>query len=67
MMQKISDYSIFQNHVLGAHALWEFSKYYQEYELNNRPPILMLALPVLPIVFKGSSKNTFFINFDNHI
>jgi len=50
-MRTISDYSIFQNHVLGAHALWEFSKHYQEYEENNQAPILMLALPVLPIVF----------------
>jgi len=50
-MKTISDYSIFQNHVLGAHALWEFSKHYQQYEENNQAPILLLALPVLPIVF----------------
>lgn len=50
-MQVISDYKIFQNHALGAHALWEFSKHYQEFEENKQSPILLLALPVLPIVF----------------
>ncbi|MCC6584558.1 MAG: hypothetical protein IT271_12715 [Chitinophagales bacterium] len=57
MRQKISDYSIFQNHVLGAHALWEFSKQYQEYQEYNEPPILLLTLPVLPIVFNMRATN----------
>lgn len=50
-MEKISDYSIFQNHVIGAHALWEFSKYYEEHSERKTAPVLLLAMPVLPIVF----------------
>jgi hypothetical protein len=47
----ISDYSIFQNNILGAHAIWEFSKYYEEHSPEKSYPLLILALPVLPIVF----------------
>lgn len=47
----MDDYSIYQNKLLGAHAIWEFSKFYQQFEENNKPPPLILALPVLPIVF----------------
>jgi hypothetical protein len=50
-MEKISDYSIFQNHIIGAHALWEFCKYYEEYADDKQSPLLIVAMPVLPIVF----------------
>ena len=53
----MDDYGIYQNKLLGAHAIWEFSKFYQEYEENHKPPQLLLALPVLPIVFNKRAMN----------
>lgn len=53
----MDDYSIYQNQLLGAHAIWEFSKFYQEYEEKNQPPQLLLSLPVLPIVFNKRAMN----------
>lgn len=50
-MSTINDYNIFQNHAIGAHALWEFCKSYQEFHQDNKAPILLLTLPVLAIVF----------------
>lgn len=53
----MDDYSIYQNKLLGAHAIWEFSKFYQQFEENNKPPKLILSLPVLPIVFNKRAMN----------
>jgi hypothetical protein len=50
-MSEINDYNIYQNYAIGAHALWEFCKSYQEYHDEKKPPILLLALPLLAIVF----------------
>jgi hypothetical protein len=51
MAELLNEYQIVQNEVLGAHALWEFAKYYNEYNLRKSNPELMLSFPVLPIVF----------------
>jgi len=50
-MSNINDYNIYQNQAIGAHAIWEFCKSYQEYHEDKEPPILLLALPLLAIVF----------------
>lgn len=50
-MSTLNDYNIYQNHAIGAHALWEFCKSYQEYQQDKKAPILLLTMPVLPIVF----------------
>lgn len=47
----ISDYGIYQNNLIGAHAIWEFAKYYEEYHPERQSPVFLLTLPVLPIVF----------------
>jgi len=50
-MKEISDYNIYQNHALGAHAIWEFCKSYEDFHEHNDAPTLLLLLPLLPIVY----------------
>lgn len=56
-MSAVSDYNIFQNHLIGAHALWAFCKSYQENSLNRESPPLLLLFPVLPTVFNKRSRD----------
>lgn len=50
MAELVTEYQIVQNQILGAHSLWEFSKYYFQHSKPKAHPNLMLAFPVLPIV-----------------
>lgn len=50
-INKFNEFDIIQNHVLGAHALWEFVKNFESYHPQNKGVLLTLTLPVLPIVF----------------
>ncbi len=50
-MSTLGEFQIIQNDVIGAHAIWQFSLYYHEYNTKNEYPYLILCLPVLPIVF----------------
>lgn len=50
-MKEISDYNIYQNHALGAHAIWEFCKTYEDFHEHKDAPPLLLVLPLLPIVY----------------
>jgi hypothetical protein len=49
-LETLDEYKIYQNEVLGAHSIWEFVKYYNNYHSERDFPELILALPVLPIV-----------------
>ena len=46
----VSEYRIMHNPSLGAHAIWEFSNTYKEFNEDHQYPVLMLTLPVLPLV-----------------
>lgn len=45
----VNEYNIFQNKIIGAHAIWEFAKYYRMHHVERNSPNLMLAMPVLPL------------------
>ncbi|GAB3916987.1 three component ABC system middle component [Mucilaginibacter boryungensis] len=47
----LNEFDIFQNKVLGAHVIWEFSK---NFKLNNKEhaaPSLLMTMPVIPLCF----------------
>ncbi|WP_316812573.1 three component ABC system middle component [Pedobacter heparinus] len=46
---KLNEFEIFQNKVVGAHAIWEFSKYYQMHHVDKFCPSLICTMPVLPL------------------
>src|SRR5699024_3954896 len=48
----LNEFDIFQNKVVGAHVLWEFSKYYQMHHIDGLHPNLMSTMPVLPLCLK---------------
>lgn len=43
------EYDIYQNKVLGAHILWEFSKSFHEHNKQNHYASIYHTLPVLPL------------------
>ncbi|HAF36267.1 MULTISPECIES: three component ABC system middle component [Sphingobacterium] len=45
----LNEFDIFQNKVLGAHAIWEFSKNFQQTNKEKAFPTLLLTMPVLPL------------------
>ena len=48
--RELDEFDVVQNHVLGAHILREFVKFYQRESENEEGPIMALVLPVLPLV-----------------
>ena len=45
----MNEFDIFQNKIIGAHAIWEFAKCYSSYHAEHHNPNLMLMMPVLPL------------------
>lgn len=45
----LNEFDIFQNKVLGAHAIWEFTKNFQINHSEKGLPSLLLTMPVLPL------------------
>jgi hypothetical protein len=47
----LPEYQIYQNRVLGAHIIWEFTKSFTEHSKNKEAkyPTLYQVLPVLPL------------------
>lgn len=45
------EYDIYQNRVMGAHLIWEFTKAYCDHNVvgNNSGPTIYHALPILPL------------------
>jgi len=52
---ELDEYDVVQNHVLGAHILREFVKYYQRYSEDKAGPTLVLIMPVLPLVLNKAA------------
>lgn len=48
---KLFEYDIYQNKVLGAHLLWEFSKSFRDHSEKNFSPTMYHMVPVLPMCF----------------
>ncbi|MGY4384137.1 hypothetical protein ACVWYN_001163 [Pedobacter sp. UYP24] len=46
---KLNEFDIFQNRVVGAHAIWQFAIYYQMHHLERSCPNLMCTMPVLSL------------------
>ncbi|MDN3588072.1 DUF6521 family protein [Pedobacter aquatilis] len=46
---KVNEFDIFQNKLIGAHVIWEFSKYYRMHHEQKNSPNLMHVMPVLPL------------------
>ena len=46
---KLPEYDIYQNKVLGAHLIWEFTKAYKEHSNSNSYPSIYHIIPVLPL------------------
>jgi hypothetical protein len=46
---ELIEYQIYQNHVLGAHALWEFTKSFNDNSVPYKYPTIYQAMPVLPL------------------
>jgi hypothetical protein len=47
----LNEFEIFQNKAIGAHAIWEFSKSYKMHNSDSFSPTLLMAMPLLPLVF----------------
>ena len=45
----LNEFDIFQNKVLGAHIIWEFTKNFQMNHSEKAFPSLLLTMPVLPL------------------
>ena len=43
------EYQIYQNRMLGAHILWEFSKSFSENTDGKKYPLMFHMMPVLPL------------------
>lgn len=48
---RLLEYDIYQNKVLGAHLLLEFTKAYRDQSVNLNYPSIYHLLPVLPLCF----------------
>lgn len=46
---KLAEYDIYQNKVIGAHLLWEFSKAFKEHSDKNEYASIYHIFPVLPL------------------
>lgn len=57
MTRRLDSFNIIQNNVLGAHALWQFCRYYHEYHPEKNYPLVLHTLPVLPIVFNERARD----------
>lgn len=49
------EFELMQNHILGAHALREFVRFYETVHADKIGPSLFLIMPVLPLVFNRTS------------
>lgn len=47
----LDEFDIFQNKVLGAHVIWEFSKNFQINNKEHAAPSLLITMPVIPLCF----------------
>ncbi|CAD5277557.1 MULTISPECIES: three component ABC system middle component [unclassified Imperialibacter] len=52
----MNSFETVQNEALGAHAIWEYSRFYNEYSETHEYSPVILALPVLPIVFNARAR-----------
>lgn len=55
---ELDEYDIVQNHILGAHLLREFVRFYQNNSEGNIGPTLVLTMPVLPIVLNEVARKS---------
>ena len=55
---ELDEYDVVQNHILGAHILREFVRYYQNNSADKTGPTLVLTMPVLPLVLNEAARNS---------
>lgn len=47
------EYQIYQNRILGAHIIWEFTKSFNDFSPEKLYPSIYQAMPVLPLCFNS--------------
>ncbi|MAX79442.1 MAG: hypothetical protein CL843_04605 [Crocinitomicaceae bacterium] len=55
---ELDEYDIVQNHILGAHIIREFVRFYQNNSEDNKGPTLVLIMPLLPLVLNKEARSS---------
>lgn len=61
MNDYLNSYQIVQNEALGAHAIWEYCRYYNDYSDENNYSPLLLSFSVLPIVYNKRAREEIYL------